>query len=125
MNTLQRYEIIRPILKGEKTPKQVSEETNVPLSTIYYYLKRFREGDGSIESLADRSHANSSHPNWLTQEDKNKVVLYRLQHSHLSSRQIAKALAEEDILQINYHSVADILKERGLDTPFLSTNHTT
>lgn len=124
MNMLQRYEIIRPILKGEKTPKQVSEETKIPLSTIYYYLKRFREGDGNIESLADRSHANSSHPNWLTQEDKNKVVLYRLQNSHLSSRQIAKGLAEEDILQISYHSVADILKERGLDTPLLSTNHT-
>jgi transposase len=124
VNVLQKYEIIRTILKGEKTPKQVSEETNVPLSTIYHYLKRFREGDGNIESLADRSHASSSHPNWLTQEDKNKVVLYKLQHSHLSSRQIAEALAEEGILQINYHSVADILKERGLDTPFLSTSHT-
>lgn len=123
MNILQRYEIIRPILKGEKTPKQVSEETNVPLSTIYYYLKRFQEGGGNIESLADKSHANRSHPNWLTQEDKDKVVLYRLQHSHLSSRQVAKALTKEGILQINYHSVADILKERGLATPFFSTNH--
>ncbi len=123
MNVLQRYEIIRSILKGEKTPKQASEETNVPLSTIYYYLKRFQKGDGHMESLADKSHANNSHPNWLTEENKNKVVLYRLQHSHLSSRQIAKALTEENILQINYHSVANILKERGLDAPFFSTNH--
>ena len=56
MNSLQRYEIIRPILKGEKTPKQVSEETGVPLSTIYYYLKLLRESGGDIKSLEDKSY---------------------------------------------------------------------
>lgn len=123
MNANQRYELIRPILKHEKTPKQISAETNFALSNIYRYLKRLREGNGSIESLADRSHAIHSHPKRLTQEDKDKVVQYKLQHPHLSSRQIAKALAKEDILQINYHSVADILKERGLATPFFPTSH--
>ena len=123
MNAFQRYELIHPILKHEKKPKQVSEEANVPLSTVYYYLKRFREGGGKIESLADKSHAIHSHPKRLTQEDKDKVVQYKLQHPHLSSRQIAKALAKEDILQINYHSVADILKERSLTAPFLWINH--
>ena len=123
MNATQRYELIRPILKHEKKPKQISEETNIPISTIYRYLKRFREGSGNIESLADRSHAIHLHPKRLTQEDKDKVVQYKLQHPHLSSRQIAKALAKEDILQINYHSVADILKEHGLATPFFPTSH--
>ena len=123
MNVTQKYELIRPILKHEETPKQVSEEKDAPLSTIYYYLKRLREGGGSMESLADKSHAIHSHPRWLTQEGKDKVVQYKLQHPHLSSRQIAKGLAKEDILQINYHSVADILKERGLATPFFPTSH--
>ena len=123
MNAIERYELIRPILKGEKTPKQVSEEKNAPLSTIYYYLKRLREGGGNMESLAEKPHAIHSHPRWFTQEDKNEVVQYKLQHPHLSSRQIAKALAKEDILQINYHSVADILKERSLTAPFLWINH--
>jgi transposase len=123
VNTVQRYELISPILKGEKKPKQVSEEKDVPLSSIYRYLRRLREGNGSIESLGDRSHAIHSHPKRLTQEDKAEVVQYKLQHPHLSSRKIAKALAEEDILQINYHSVADILKERGLAAPFFSTSH--
>ncbi len=44
MNIIQRYELIRPILKGEKKPKQISEEKNVPLSNIYRYLKRLRDG---------------------------------------------------------------------------------
>jgi transposase len=123
VNATQEYELIRPILKQERTPKQVSEETGVPLSTIYYYLKRLREGGGNMESLADKSHAIHSHPKRLTQEDKGKVIQYKVCHPHLSSRQIAEALAKGNILQTNYHSVADILKERGLTTPFFSISH--
>ena len=123
MNATQKYELIRPILKGEKTPKQVSEEKSFPISTIYHYLKRFREGDGNIKSLEDKSHAIHSHPKRFTGEDKGKVIQYKVRHPHLSSRQIAAALAQERILQIRYRTVAGILKERGLTAPFFSTNH--
>jgi transposase len=115
--------MIRSILKREKSPDQVSKETNSPLSTIYYYLKKFRKGSKNIEDFADNSHASHSHPRWLTQENKDKVVQYKLKHPHLSSRQIAGALAQEGILQIHDRTVANILKERGLTTPFLSTSH--
>jgi len=123
VNAIQRYELIRPILKKERTPEQVSKEANAPLSTIYYYLKRVQDGGENIESLADKTHAIHSNPKWLTQEDKDKVVQYKLQHPHLSSRQIAKAMIQEGIKQISYHSVADILDNRGLTTPFLSISH--
>lgn len=123
MNAIQRYELIRPILRHEKTPKQVSEEKNVPISTLYRYLKRYREGGGDTKSLSDKSHANQSHPKWLTRKDKDKVAQYKLHRPHLSVRQIAKALAKEGLLEINYHSVANILKERGLTTPFFSISH--
>ena len=122
MNSHQRYELIRPILKGEKKPKQVSEEEDIPLSNIYRYLKRLREGGEDMESLADRSHANKSHPRWLSQEDKDKVIQYKLQHPHLSSRQISKALAQENILKIHDRTVSNVLKERGLTAPFLPTS---
>ncbi len=123
MNAIQRYEIIRPILKGEKTPKQSSEETGVPLSSIYRYLTRLQEGGGKIESLADGSHAISSHPRRLTQEDRNKVVQYKLQHPHLSSRQMAKVLTNKGILEIHDRTVVNIFREFGLTTPFLSISH--
>jgi len=77
-----------------------------------------------MEGLTDKSHAIHSHPKRFTREDKGKVIQYKVRHPHLSSREIAEALAKEGILQINYHSVADILKERGLTTPFFPTNHT-
>ena len=86
MNATQKYELIRPILKGEKNPKQSSEETGIPLSTIYYYLKRFRKGGGNIESLRDKSHANQSHPRWLTQEDKDKIVQYGVRQGKVRKR---------------------------------------
>ena len=120
---MQKYELIRPILKGEKSPKQVSEEKEVPFSNIYRYLKRFREDDGKMESLADKSHANQSHPRWLTQKDKDKIVQYKLQHPHFSSRMMAKELTREGILKIHDRTVANILRERGLTTPFLPINH--
>lgn len=122
VNATQRYELIRLILKNEKTPKQVSAEADVALSSIYRYLKRLRESDGNIESLADRSHAIRSHPKRLTQEEKSRVVDYKLQHPHLSSRQIAEALIQEGILKVSCRTVASILKQRGLTSPFLSTS---
>jgi len=102
-------------------PQILSKSANIPLSTIYYYLKRFREGGEDMASLADKSHTSHSHPEWLTRKDRDKVVQYKLKHPHLSSRQIAGALAQEGILQIHDRTVADILKERGLTTPFLSS----
>jgi len=123
VNAIQRYELIRPIVKREKNPKQISTETGFSLSTIYRYLKRLREGGGDIESLADKSHANQSHPKWLTPEDKDKVIQYKLKHPHLSSRQIARELTQEGILQIHDRTVVNILKEHGLTAPFFSISH--
>jgi len=123
VNAIQKYELIRPILKKEKTPKQVSKEKNVPLITIYRYLKRFQKGNGNMESLTDKSHAIHSHSKWLTQKDKDKVIQYKLQHPHLSSRQLAKALTNEGILEISHNPIAEILDDLGLTTPFLSINH--
>ena len=123
MNAIQCYELIRSILKDEKTPEQVSEEKAIPLSNIYRYLKRFRVDGGDMESLADKSHATRSHPKWLTQGDKDKVIQYKHDHPHLSSRQIAMALSQEGILQIHDRTVSNILKEHGLTAPFFSISH--
>ena len=123
MDPIECYKLILPILEKEKSVKQVHKETNTPIRNIYRYLKHFREGNGKLESLADKSHAAHSHPNWLTQEDKHKVVQYKLQHPHKSSRQLAADMTNEGILQISYHSVSDMLKERGLATPFFSISH--
>jgi transposase len=123
MDPIERYKLILPILQKKKSVKQVHKETGVPMRTLYRYLKRFRAGDGKLENLADKSHAPHSQPKQFAKADKNKVVGYKLQHPHRSSRQIAADMADEQILKISYHSVATILKKRGLTTPFFSTSH--
>lgn len=94
----------------------------MPLSTLYHYLRCFREGDGQIGSLADKPLGSYSHPNWFTKEDKDKVVLYKVKHPEKSTRQIARELSEANILQISYHSVSDILKQRSLTEIFFWIN---
>ena len=122
MTATQRYELIRPILHKEKTVQQVHQETGVPTRTLYRYLLRLREGNGEMESLADKSRAAHRHPKWFTEEEKARVVAYKLSNPPISARQISRDLAERGILEINPHSVADLLKERGLTGEFFLTH---
>ena len=122
MTATQRYELIHPIVQQEKTVHQVCTETGVPASTLYRYLKRLQEGNGQIESLADKSRAPHSHPKWFTEEQKALVIEYKLENPPISARQISRDLAEKGILEINPHSVADLLKERGLTGEFFLTH---
>ncbi len=114
MDPIQRYELIRPILLGEKSVEQVEAEASVSSRTLYRYLKRFREG----ESLVDTSHAANSHPKWFTDEDKAKVIRYKLENPDLSHRRLAEQLTEKGILEISYRSVANILQEGHFPEPF-------
>ena len=122
MTATERYELIRPIIHKEKTVQQVHKENDISIRTLWRYLKRFREGDEKIESLADKSHAAHSHPKWFTCEQKALVIQYKLENPPISAQQISKDLAEKGILKINPHSVADLLKARGLTKEFFLTH---
>jgi transposase len=123
MDSIQRYELIRPILRQEKSIKQIHQETSISIRTLYRYLKRFRDSNGQIESLADKSHAAHTHPRWFTQQDKEQVIEYFRQHPHQSATQIAKDLTGTGGLQISNGSVSQILNASPLTPPFFPTNH--
>ena len=120
MTATQRYELIRPILLGEKTVEEIHKETDIPISTIYRYLARYREGSGQVESLADKSRAPLSNPSWCTEQEKDLVVEYKLAHPEKSLRTIAKELALAEILHISYRTVKNILSERRIPDDFFS-----
>ena len=117
MTPIQRYELIRPILEGEKTVVEVHQETEMPIGTLYRYLSRFRSGNGQLESLEDKSRAPHTRPKSFTDAQKDLVVGYKLNHPDKSVRQIATELAETGSFSINYHAVADILKQRRMSHP--------
>jgi len=114
VDSRKRYELIRPILNGEKTVEEVAKANEVSDRTLYRYLARFREGNQTEISLADKSHAANSHPKWFSASDKAKVIVHKLKNPHLSARKIAQELTEQEILPISYHSVSNILKESSL-----------
>ena len=122
MTPIQRYELIRPILQGEKSVSDVHEEAGVPVRTLYRYVKRFRQSNGQLESLADKSRAPHARPRSFTDAQKDRVVHHKLSHPEKSARQIAAELTETGTLSINYHSVADILKQRAVNNPPFSIN---
>lgn len=122
MTATQRYELIRPILQQEKTVEQVHRETDIPISTIYRYLKRYRDGNQQVESLADRSRAPHSSPHRCTEEEKDQVVAHKLAYPEKSVRQIAKDLASAGTLSISYRTVANILSQRRIPADFFSPN---
>ncbi len=122
MDCTQRYELIRPIQKGDKTVRQVAKESGISKRTLYRYLSRFTESGSKISSLADKSHAAHSHPNWFTDEHRAIVIDYKQNHPHKSCLQIAKALTDTGILQISDRSVLTIVKTFHVASPFLSTN---
>ena len=124
MDATQRYELIRPILHKEKTIGQVHTESGISIRTLGRYLKRFRSSGGQVESLADKSSVSHSHPNWLTEEQKDIVVDYKQKHPDKSSRQIAGELTDSGILSISYGSVINIEKQRRTSPPFCSINRT-
>ena len=96
-------------------------ETGIPISTLYHYVKRFREGGEEISALSDKSRKPHSHPSWLTEQQKEIVVEYKIQNPLASTIQIAKSLASEGILQISNRTVANILNQRGLKPEFFFT----
>lgn len=124
MAPIQRLELIRPILLGEKTAREVHAETKVPLRTLYRYVKRFREGDEQLCSLVDNSRAPHTHPHWFTSTEKEQVIAYFDLHPSKSARQVAKEMTEAKILSISYHSVALIIKQHApSDPPFYPRGH--
>ena len=126
MTASQRYEIIRPIIGEEKTVKEIHSETDIPLKTLYRWLKRFNEGNREISSLADRPSKPHRHPLWLTPQQRNLVVQYKLHYPQMSSRQIAKELSNIGLLEVSSKTVSNILNQHNLQynvttSPFFLT----
>ena len=56
MDARTRYELIRPILIGERTVEQVEKESGLSGRTLRRYLSRLRESGGKVENLADKPY---------------------------------------------------------------------
>ena len=80
MGALQRDELIRPILNGEKI-KRSTQRNWCSNSGVAPLLGTPSRGHNfNIEIPADKFHAPHSYPHWFTEEQKDKVVLHKVQN---------------------------------------------
>lgn len=113
-NASEKQEIIKLIVRSDIGINRSLKEMNLNRSTFYNWYKVYSEKgiDGLIPGKRDSKRQWNSIP----QEQKNLIVELALDHSELSSRELAVKLTDEQQIFISESSVYRILKARGLIT---------
>lgn len=121
----EKQEIIRMVVGSEIGVNRTLRKIGLNKSTFYNWYKVY--SDLGIDGLAPNKRTSNRQWNTIPQEQKNLVVELALEFPHLSSRELAYKLTDEQQTFISESSVYRILKTRGLiSTPphiFLSAGN--
>jgi len=108
----EKEEIIHLVTRSEIGVNKTLHEIGVNKSTFYNWYNVYNK-DG-IDGLAPSKRASNRQWNSIPQEQKNLIVELALEFPHLSSRELAFKLTDEQQIFISESSVYRILKARGL-----------
>ena len=110
----EKQEIIHMVVKSEIGVNRTLNEIGLNKSTFYNWYKNY--SDHGIDGLAPSRRTSNRQWNSIPQEEKNLVIELALDHPHLSSRELAYKLTDEQQIFISESSVYRILKSKGLIT---------
>lgn len=110
----EKQEVIHLVTRSEIGVNKTLREIGVNKSTFYNWYKAY--SDYGIDGLAPSKRTSNRQWNSIPQEQKNLVVELALELPHLSSRELAHTLTDEQQVFISESSVYRILKARGLIT---------
>jgi len=110
----EKQEIIDIVVRSEIGVNKTLKEIDLNKSTFYNWYKVYSEE--GIDGLAPSKRTSNKQWNSIPQEEKNLIVELALDYPHLSSRELAYKLTEEQQIFISESSVYRILKARGLIT---------
>jgi transposase InsO family protein/transposase-like protein len=110
----EKQEIIHMVTRSEIGVSRTLREIGVNKSTFYNWYKVY--SDFGIDGLAPSKRTSNRQWNSIPQEQKNLVVELALDYPHLSSRELAYKLTDEQQVFISESSVYRILKAKGLIT---------
>jgi len=110
----EKQEIIHLVVDSEIGVNRTLREIGLNKSTFYNWYKAY--ADHGVDGLAPNKRASNRQWNSIPQEQKNLVAELALEFSHLSSRELAYKLTDEQQVFISESSVYRILKGRGLIT---------
>lgn len=112
LSVAEKYEIIQTVTTSEIGVQRTLESFGIARSTFYkWYQKYLKDG---YEGLVQGSRAHPRQWNSIPQEQKDLVVEVALEHTELSSRELAHKITDEQGIFISESSVYRILKQRDL-----------
>lgn len=110
----EKQEIIRLVVGSDIGVNKTLQGIGLNKSTFYNWYKAY--SDHGVDGLAPSKRTSNRQWNSIPQEQKNLVVEFALEYPHLSSRELAYKLTDEQQIFISESSVYRILKSRGLIT---------
>ena len=110
----EKQEIIHMVVRSELGVNRTLMKIGINKSTFYAWYKAY--SDHGIDGLEPSKRVGRRQWNSIPQEEKNLVVELALDYPHLSSRELAWKLTDEQQIFISESSVYRILKSRGLIT---------
>ena len=110
----EKQELIDIVVRSEIGVNKTLKEIGLNKSTFYNWYKVYSEE--GIDGLAPSKRTSNKQWNSIPQEEKNLIVELALDYPHLSSRELAYKLTDEQQIFISESSVYRILKARGLIT---------
>ena len=107
------YEAIRPLLFGDATLSQRSDETNIPSSTLSDYARRFLEhGMDGLRDRRTQPTAPADHP--FPTEVAAHILYLKQVYPPMAYREIVRILHRKFGYQTNHHTVKRFLDRHAL-----------
>jgi putative transposase len=113
-NQKEKYEMIRLVDGSDLSVNRTLKELGIHKRTYYNWYAKYLEG--GYDGLASKAKSHRQTWNKIPQQEKNLVVEEALEHTDLSSRELAVHIVDQHKWFVSESSVYRILKERGLIT---------
>ena len=110
----EKAEIIHLIVKGPESINQSLKRLGIHKRTFYNWYHAYSQG--GIEALKNKGRSKQQW-NRIPDEERQLIVDLALEHTELSSRELAVKITDEQQIFVSESSVYRILKARGLIPP--------
>lgn len=108
----EKYEIIQTVTQSEIGVKRTLDSFGIARSTFYKWYQNYLKS--GFDGLETSKRSCRRQWNSIPQEQKDLVVEIALEHTELSSRELAYKITDEQSVFISESSVYRILKQRDL-----------
>lgn len=112
LSASEKYEIIQAVTTSEIGVKRTLESLRIARSTFYKWYQKYLEN--GYDGLETSKRTSKRQWNSIPEEQKDLVVEIALEHTELSSRELAHKITDEQGVFISESSVYRILKQRDL-----------